>query len=142
MVSVLFWSFLSLNTTVAPLFYADQFLQMSTSLPSPFIYGLAEHRSSFLHNVQWNTLSMWARDVPPMVWEFTTLNLRWSEPSALFTTCVHGVSSSTQEQANLYGTHPFYLVMEDGGSAHGFFLLNSNAMGESAGGFLSSQIQK
>lgn len=48
----------------------------------------------------------------------------------------------TQEQANLYGAHPFYLVMEDGGAAHGFFLLNSNAMGESAGGGSASQIQK
>uniref|UniRef100_A0A671TMY5 Alpha glucosidase 2 n=1 Tax=Sparus aurata TaxID=8175 RepID=A0A671TMY5_SPAAU len=87
-----------LNTTVAPLFYADQFLQISTSLPSQFIYGLGEHRSSFLHDVHWNTLTMWARDVPPT------------------------------EQTNLYGAHPFYLAMEDGGNAHGFFLLNSNAM--------------
>ncbi|XP_060910669.1 lysosomal alpha-glucosidase [Labrus mixtus] len=87
-----------LNTTVAPLFYADQFLQFSTSLPSQFIYGLGEHRSTFLHDVHWNTLTMWARDVPPM------------------------------EHTNLYGAHPFYLLMEDGGNAHGFFLLNSNAM--------------
>ncbi|XP_035038068.2 lysosomal alpha-glucosidase isoform X3 [Hippoglossus stenolepis] len=87
-----------LNTTVAPLFYADQFLQFSTSLPSQFIYGLGEHRSTFLHDVHWNTLTMWARDVPPT------------------------------EQTNLYGAHPFYLAMEDGGNAHGFFLLNSNAM--------------
>ncbi|XP_008434919.1 lysosomal alpha-glucosidase [Poecilia reticulata] len=87
-----------LNTTVAPLFYADQFLQFSTALPSQFIYGLGEHRSTFLHNIQWNTLTMWARDVPPM------------------------------EQTNLYGVHPFYLAMEDDGDAHGFFLLNSNAM--------------
>lgn len=87
-----------LNTTVAPLFYADQFLQISTSLPSQFIYGLGEHRSTFLHDVHWNTLTMWARDVPPM------------------------------ELTNLYGAHPFYLAMEDGGNAHGFFLLNSNAM--------------
>lgn len=88
-----------LNTTVAPLFYADQFLQFSTSLPSQFIYGLGEHRSTFLHDVHWNTLTMWARDVPPM------------------------------EQTNLYGAHPFYLAIEEGGIAyHGFFLLNSNAM--------------
>uniref|UniRef100_A0AAX7U2L5 P-type domain-containing protein n=1 Tax=Astatotilapia calliptera TaxID=8154 RepID=A0AAX7U2L5_ASTCA len=86
-----------LNTTVAPLFYADQFLQFSTSLPTQFIYGLGEHRSTFLHDVHWNTLTMWARDVPPT-------------------------------QTNLYGAHPFYLAMEDGGNAHGFFLLNSNAM--------------
>ncbi|XP_030635382.1 lysosomal alpha-glucosidase [Chanos chanos] len=87
-----------LNTSVAPLFYADQFLQMSTSLPSPYVYGLGEHRSSFLHNIQWNTLTMWARDVPPM------------------------------ELTNLYGVHPFYLCMEPNGTAHGVFLLNSNAM--------------
>ncbi|XP_056135894.1 lysosomal alpha-glucosidase isoform X2 [Lampris incognitus] len=87
-----------LNTTVAPLFYADQFLQFSSSLPSQFIYGLGEHRSSFLHDMQWNTLTMWARDVPPM------------------------------ELTNLYGAHPFYLAMEKGGNSHGFFLLNSNAM--------------
>lgn len=87
-----------LNTTVAPLFYADQFLQMSTSLSTGFIYGLAEHRTAFLQDVHWNTLSMWARDEPPT------------------------------ENTNLYGTHPFYLAMEEGGTAHGFFLLNSNAM--------------
>lgn len=58
-----------LNTTVAPLFYADQFLQMSTSLSTGFIYGLAEHRTAFLQDVHWNTLSMWARDEPPTVRE-------------------------------------------------------------------------
>lgn len=74
----------SLNTTVAPLIYADQFLQISTSLPSQFIYGLGEHRSTFLHDVHWNTLTMWARDVPPMVWTvlfvsvlFYALNINW-----------------------------------------------------------------
>ncbi|KAL6481335.1 hypothetical protein MHYP_G00094150 [Metynnis hypsauchen] len=87
-----------LNTTVAPLFYADQFLQMSSSLPSNFVYGLGEHRSNFLHDVQWNTLTMWARDAAPV------------------------------ELTNLYGVHPFYLLMEPNGLAHGSFLLNSNAM--------------
>uniref|UniRef100_W5L3G3 Alpha glucosidase 2 n=1 Tax=Astyanax mexicanus TaxID=7994 RepID=W5L3G3_ASTMX len=87
-----------LNTTVAPLFYADQFLQMSTSLASEFVYGLGEHRSNFLHDVQWNTLTMWTRDAAPV------------------------------ELTNLYGVHPFYLLMESDGLAHGSFLLNSNAM--------------
>ncbi|XP_076839543.1 lysosomal alpha-glucosidase [Brachyhypopomus gauderio] len=87
-----------LNTTVAPLFYADQFLQMSTSLPSAFVYGLGEHRSHLLHDVQWTTFTMWARDAAPV------------------------------ELTNLYGAHPFYLLMESDGLAHGSFLLNSNAM--------------
>lgn len=43
-------------------------------------------------------------------------------------------TSSLQESFNLYGAHPFYLVMEEGGDAHGVFLLNSNAMGRCPGG--------
>ncbi|KAB0395078.1 hypothetical protein E2I00_003439, partial [Balaenoptera physalus] len=70
-----------LNTTVAPLFFADQFLQLSTSLPT-----------------NWTKITLWNRDVAPA------------------------------PDVNLYGSHPFYLVLEDGGLAHGVFLLNSNAM--------------
>ncbi|KAI4832624.1 hypothetical protein KUCAC02_015586 [Chaenocephalus aceratus] len=65
-----------LNTTVAPLLFADQFLQLSSSLQSQFIYGLGEHRSSFLHDVHWNTLTMWARDVPPMLRKSTIQEIR------------------------------------------------------------------
>ncbi|XP_067911990.1 lysosomal alpha-glucosidase isoform X3 [Heterodontus francisci] len=87
-----------LNTTVAPLFFADQFLQVSTLLPSAHLYGLGEHRAGFLHSVQWNTLTFWARDSIP------------------------------REFVNLYGVHPFYLSLEPDGTSHGVFLLNSNAM--------------
>nr|XP_060620307.1 lysosomal alpha-glucosidase [Anolis sagrei ordinatus] len=87
-----------LNTSVAPLFYADQFLQISTSLPSRFISGLGEHLTSLTLSVNWTKVTMWNRDISPM-------------PSA-----------------NLYGSHPFYLVLEEDGLAHGVFLLNSNAM--------------
>lgn len=34
-----------------------------------------------------------------------------------------------QAGANLYGSHPFYIVQEGDGMAHGVFLLNSNAIG-------------
>ncbi|XP_061030866.1 lysosomal alpha-glucosidase isoform X1 [Eubalaena glacialis] len=87
-----------LNTTVAPLFFADQFLQLSTSLPSQHITGLAEHLGPLMLSTNWTKITLWNRDVAPA------------------------------PDVNLYGSHPFYLVLEDGGLAHGVFLLNSNAM--------------
>ncbi|NXY25031.1 LYAG glucosidase, partial [Atrichornis clamosus] len=87
-----------LNTTVAPLFFADQFLQISTSLPSHFISGLGEHLTPLVLDTAWTRVTLWNQDMAPA------------------------------PQVNLYGSHPFYLVMEDDGSAHGVFLLNSNAM--------------
>lgn len=56
-----------LNTTVAPLFFADQFLQLSTSLPSPHITGLAEHLSPLMLSTEWTRVTLWNRDVPPSV---------------------------------------------------------------------------
>uniref|UniRef100_M0R544 Lysosomal alpha-glucosidase n=1 Tax=Rattus norvegicus TaxID=10116 RepID=M0R544_RAT len=87
-----------LNTTVAPLFFADQFLQLSTSLPSQHITGLGEHLSPLMLSTEWTRITLWNRDVAP------------------------------SQGVNLYGSHPFYLALEDGGLAHGVFLLNSNAM--------------
>ncbi|XP_037664457.1 lysosomal alpha-glucosidase [Choloepus didactylus] len=87
-----------LNTTVAPLFFADQFLQLSTSLPSPHVTGLAERLGPLMLNTNWTRVTLWNRDIPPA------------------------------PDTNLYGSHPFYLALEDGGAAHGVFLLNSNAM--------------
>uniref|UniRef100_A0A4W5R3K0 Lysosomal alpha-glucosidase n=1 Tax=Hucho hucho TaxID=62062 RepID=A0A4W5R3K0_9TELE len=46
----------------------------------------------------WTSLNLWNRDMAP-----------------------HG-------DASLYGSHPFYMVQEGDGQAHGVFLLNSNAM--------------
>lgn len=31
---------------------------------------------------------------------------------------------------NSYGVHPYYMALEEDGSAHGVLLLNSNAMGK------------
>uniref|UniRef100_A0A6I8SYA0 Lysosomal alpha-glucosidase n=1 Tax=Xenopus tropicalis TaxID=8364 RepID=A0A6I8SYA0_XENTR len=87
-----------LNTTVAPLIFADQFLQISTSLPSGYLYGLGEHLTALNLSLQWNRLTFWNRDLRP------------------------------SKDSNLYGSHPFYLSMEEGGQSHGVFLLNSNAM--------------
>ncbi|CAK8696713.1 unnamed protein product [Clavelina lepadiformis] len=85
------------NSTIAPLIYFDQFLQISTSLPSTNVYGLGERHEDLLIDTNWKRLKFWARDQPP------------------------------HENANLYGDHPLYIAVEDDGNAHGVFLLNSNA---------------
>lgn len=86
------------NTTVAPLLFADQYLQLSTSLASTFVSGLGEHYTSLRLDLNWTSLTLWNRDMAP------------------------------HADANLYGSHPFYIVQEEDGFAHGVFLLNSNAV--------------
>ncbi|XP_037332259.2 lysosomal alpha-glucosidase isoform X1 [Pungitius pungitius] len=87
-----------MNTTVAPLLFADQYLQLSTALASPHVSGLGEHYTSLLLDLNWTSLTLWNRDMAP------------------------------HADANLYGSHPFYIVQEQDGLAHGVFLLNSNAI--------------
>ncbi|XP_076853360.1 lysosomal alpha-glucosidase isoform X2 [Brachyhypopomus gauderio] len=86
------------NTTVAPLLFADQYLQLSTTLASSLVSGLGEHYTRLTLDLNWTSVTLWNRDMAP-----------------------HG-------GANLYGSHPFCLVQEGDGRAHGIFLLNSNAM--------------
>ncbi|XP_066250642.1 lysosomal alpha-glucosidase-like [Euwallacea similis] len=78
--------------------FANQFLQMTTKLPTKYIYGIGDHTSSLLLSTDWNKYTLWNHDIPP---EFNK---------------------------NLYGSHPLYLLMENSGNSHGVFLLNSNAM--------------
>lgn len=93
----------------------NQFLQIVSRLQSPHVYGFGENNHLTLkHNV--STRQLWGifgRD------QATTWNTN----------------------ANMYGTHPFYLVMEQkvdsdaasSGRMHGVLLLNSNAMDYSFG---------
>ncbi|XP_069737638.1 maltase-glucoamylase-like [Phaenicophaeus curvirostris] len=79
--------------------FSDMFIQISTRLPSQYVYGFGEtEHATFQHNMSWVTWGMFARDQPPG-------NL-----------------------LNSYGFQPFYMGLEEDGSAHGVFLLNSNAM--------------
>uniref|UniRef100_A0A665U795 Lysosomal alpha-glucosidase n=1 Tax=Echeneis naucrates TaxID=173247 RepID=A0A665U795_ECHNA len=87
-----------MNTTVAPLLFADQYLQLSTQLASSFVSGLGEHYTPLILDLNWTSLTLWNRDMAP------------------------------HADANLYGSHPFYIVQEEDGLAHGVFLLNSNAI--------------
>uniref|UniRef100_M3XV77 Uncharacterized protein n=1 Tax=Mustela putorius furo TaxID=9669 RepID=M3XV77_MUSPF len=79
--------------------FNDMFLSISTRLPSQYIYGFGEmEHTAFRRNMSWTTWGMFARDEPPAY------------------------------KKNSYGVHPYYMALEEDGSAHGVLLLNSNAM--------------
>ena len=80
--------------------YDDKFLQLVTTIPSRNVYGFGENTHSSFRHVLKGSLryAMYARDQPPL-----------------------GVNE------NLYGTHPFYMVIEADGQAFGVLIFNSNA---------------
>ncbi len=57
----------SFDTSIAPLIFADQFIQFSTQLPNNYIYGIGEHQDSFQHITDWTKHTIWARDIGPEV---------------------------------------------------------------------------
>lgn len=57
----------SVNTTVAPLLFSDQYLQLSTSLASPVLSGLGEHYTLLGLDLNWTSLTLWNRDMAPHV---------------------------------------------------------------------------
>ncbi|XP_023568521.1 maltase-glucoamylase, intestinal [Octodon degus] len=79
--------------------FNDMFLRISTRLPSSYIYGFGEtEHTAFRRDLNWHTWGMFSRDQPPGY------------------------------KMNSYGVHPYYMGLEEDGSAHGVLLLNSNAM--------------
>ncbi|XDA75973.1 hypothetical protein R6Z07F_006139 [Ovis aries] len=90
-----------LDTSIGPLQFAQQYLQLSMRLPSANVYGLGEHvHQQYRHNMTWKTWPIFTRDATP-----------------------------TEGMINLYGAHTFFLCLEDtSGFSFGVFLMNSNAM--------------
>ncbi|XP_051054776.1 sucrase-isomaltase, intestinal [Phodopus roborovskii] len=79
--------------------YNDQFIQISSRLPSEYLYGFGEvEHTTFKRDLNWHTWGMFTRDQPPGY------------------------------KLNSYGFHPYYMALEDEGHAHGVLLLNSNGM--------------
>ncbi|KAK2496039.1 hypothetical protein MC885_013513, partial [Smutsia gigantea] len=89
------------DTSIGPLVYSDQYLQISTKLPSEYMYGLGEHtHKRFRHDLYWKTWPIFTRDQSP-----------------------------GDNNNNLYGHHTFFMCIEDiSGKSFGVFLMNSNAM--------------
>ncbi|KAG7470358.1 lysosomal alpha-glucosidase [Solea senegalensis] len=56
-----------INTTVGPLLFADQYLQLSTTLASSLVSGLGEHYTCLLLDLNWTSLTLWNRDMAPHV---------------------------------------------------------------------------
>lgn len=54
------------DSSIGPLLFSDQFLQLSTHLPSANVYGLGEHvHQQYRHDMNWKTWPMFARDTTP-----------------------------------------------------------------------------
>lgn len=59
----------SWDTSVGPFIFEDQYIQISTQLPSAFMYGFGEHEhKSLKHNLSaWGVLPIFARRQHPFV---------------------------------------------------------------------------
>ncbi|CAJ0599537.1 unnamed protein product [Cylicocyclus nassatus] len=91
------------DTSLGGLIFCNQFIQIATKLPSEEMYGWGENTHATLKHRfdRYTTWALFARDEWPYSEELTT--------------------------KNLYGVHPFYMMLEEDGKAHGVFILNSNA---------------
>ncbi|XP_072508617.1 uncharacterized protein [Notamacropus eugenii] len=89
------------DTSIGPLQFAQQYLQLSIQLPSANVYGLGEHvHQQYRHDMDWKIWPIFSRDNTP-----------------------------NDGMTNLYGAQTFFLCLEDtSGQSFGVFLMNSNAM--------------
>lgn len=53
------------TTGIRNLIFADQLLQISSRLPSKYIYGLGEHRANLMLDTNWQQFTMFNRDGAP-----------------------------------------------------------------------------
>ena len=91
------------ETDLKYLVFADQYLQLTTSLSSKFVYGLGEHKDYFRKEAKWNKYIFYNTDTQP--------------------------SYSGTSGYQLYGTQPFHMSVEDElGNSNGMLMFNSNPM--------------
>lgn len=59
------------DSPLVDLFFSNQFLQITTTVPSTSVYGFGEHEHlSFKHNMDFITYGMFSRDQAPTVIHF------------------------------------------------------------------------
>ncbi|KAK8799491.1 hypothetical protein WA158_006040 [Blastocystis sp. Blastoise] len=88
------------NTEIGGFTYSNQFIQLSTYLPSSILYGLGEHSGIPLQlDTHWNTITIFSHD-----------------------------ANCPQGYQNLYGHQPFYMGIDSNGDSYGVLFYNSNAM--------------
>ncbi|XP_055955058.1 maltase-glucoamylase isoform X1 [Patella vulgata] len=87
------------STDLPGMTYSDQFLQITTRLPSDNLYGFGEHNHSrFRHDMNWKTWSIFPRRI------------------------------GREKSVNLYSAHPVYMNLENDGRGSVVLLKNTNAM--------------
>eukprot|EP01018_Ginkgo_biloba_P027126 Gb_06380 [translate_table: standard] len=98
---VLFNSTAEDKSSYGNMIFKDQYLEITTNIPkTASLYGLGE-----------NTQPKGIRIAP-------------RDPYTLYTTDISAINLNT----DLYGSHPFYMDVRNGGVAHGVLLMNSNGM--------------
>ncbi|CAJ0595363.1 unnamed protein product, partial [Cylicocyclus nassatus] len=91
------------DSSHGPLIFSDKFLQLTILLPSEQMYGWGENvHETLKHDFSdYTTWAMFARN--------------------------EDTGAESVSKRNLYGVHPFYMVVEEDGNAHGVLILNTNA---------------
>ncbi|EFX87690.1 hypothetical protein DAPPUDRAFT_312136 [Daphnia pulex] len=88
------------DTSLGGLTIAEQFLMISTKLPTRYLYGFGENtHDNLLHDMRYKMWPIFSRGQAPGM-----------------------------RDINVYGAQPFYMASEEDGSSHGVFLFNSHAM--------------
>ena len=109
------------DTSLPGFIFADQFIQISTRLPSENVYGLGENEQhSYRHDLNWKRWVGYARwfgksNIVRFSFLFSNRTLFWCRDQPPYGT------------NNMYGVHPTYTVLENDGNAHSVLFLNSNA---------------